>query len=177
MTQKGDFVKTNIFARCALAAFAVGIGGCATIVAKSSQTITVTSVPPAAVVTIANAGGIAVHSGTTPVTVTLKKGRGYFKPEHYTVRISKEGFLPQELHIDGAVNGWYFGNILFGGIIGMLAVDPNTGAMFTLQPKAVDATLATLKVSRDTDSRTLTVMLLKDVRPKVMDQLIPLSLD
>ena len=31
--------------------------------------------------------GTPVHSGTTPITVTLKKGRGYFKPEIYTVAL------------------------------------------------------------------------------------------
>ena len=117
------------------------LGGCATIVARSSQTIIVGSVPEGAAVSITNAAGVAVHSGNTPMSVTLKKGRGYFKPEHYVVRISKEGFQQQELKIDGAINGWYFGNIIFGGLIGMLAVDPSTGAMYTLQPKDVLATL------------------------------------
>ena len=46
-----------------------------------------------------------------------------------------------QLKIDGAINGWYFGNIIFGGLIGMLAVDPATGAMYTLSPKEVLATL------------------------------------
>jgi hypothetical protein len=167
-------MKIVIIKRCALAALAVALGGCATIVSKSSQTITITSVPPAAALTVVNGSGTAVHSGATPATVTLKKGRGYFKPEHYTVRVTKEGFQPQELHIDGAVNGWYYGNIVFGGLIGMLAVDPNTGAMFTLKPKQVDATLSALKVSRDADARTLTVMLLENVPREFSDQLIPL---
>lgn len=41
------------------------------------------------------------------------------------------------------MDGWYWGNILFGGLIGMLAVDPATGAMYKL-PKATSAGL-TLK--------------------------------
>jgi hypothetical protein len=168
-------MRIVIIRRCVLAALAVVLGGCATIVSKSSQTITITSVPPAAALSVVNGGGTAVHSGTTPATITLKKGRGYFKPEHYTVRITKEGFQPQELHIDGAVNGWYYGNIVFGGLIGMLAVDPNTGAMFTLKPKQVDATLASLKVAHDGGARTLTVMLLADVPREFADQLIPIS--
>lgn len=108
-------MRSNILASLAVVALAVSAGGCATIVAKSSQTITVTSVPDGAAVSITNAAGVAVHSGNSPMTVTLKKGRGYFKPEHNTVRISKEGFEPHELTINGAVNGWYFGNIIFGG--------------------------------------------------------------
>lgn len=33
------------------------------------------------------------------------------------------------------MNGWYIGNLLFGGIIGLLIVDPATGAMWTLIPR------------------------------------------
>jgi hypothetical protein len=45
------------------------------------------------------------------------------------VRVSKEGFQSRERKVDGTVNGWYFGNVVFGGLIGMIAVDPATGAM------------------------------------------------
>jgi hypothetical protein len=79
------------------------------------------------------------------------------------------------LQIDGAVNDWYSGNIVFAGLIGMLAVDSNTGAMFTLKPKQVDATLSSLKVPRNADAHTLTVMLLANVPRKVSDQLVPAS--
>jgi hypothetical protein len=168
-------MQSRLLVSLALVALAVASGGCATIVAKSSQTITISSVPEGAAVTIANASGVGVHSGNTPMTVTLKKGRGYFKPEHYTVRIDKQGFQPHQMTIDGAVNGWYFGNIVFGGLIGMLAVDPSTGAMYTLKPDTVKAALASLKVSQVNGERTLTVMLIEDVPGKYRDQLIPLA--
>ena len=35
------------------------------------------------------------------------------------------------------MNGCYFGNVLFGGRIGLLAVHPATGAMYTLEPKGI----------------------------------------
>jgi hypothetical protein len=168
-------MRSNILASLAVVGFAAGSGGCATIVAKSSQTITVSSVPEDAAVRISNSAGAAVHSGNTPMTVTLKKGRGYFKPEHYTVRISKDGFQPHEISIDGAINGWYFGNILFGGLIGMLAVDPSTGAMYTLKPDAVQAALTSLKVSRVHGEQSLTVVLVADLSKDVRDQLVPLA--
>jgi hypothetical protein len=163
-------------ARCgAIAALAASAAGCATIVAKSSQTITVTSVPEAASVSISNAAGVPVHSGATPMTVTLKKGRGYFKPESYIVRIVKDGFQPREITVRGAINGWYFGNIIFGGLIGMLAVDPSTGAMYTLHPEEVGATLDALKVTRNGDERTLTVVLIQDLPAEVVNQLQPIG--
>ena len=168
-------MRSNILASLAILALAGASGGCATIVARSSQTIIVGSVPEGAAVSITNASGVAVHSGNTPMSVTLKKGRGYFKPEHYTVRINKEGFQPHELKIDGAINGWYFGNIIFGGLIGMLAVDPSTGAMYTLSPKEVLATLTTLKVAHNGGEQSLTVVLVEDLPKDVRDQLIPLA--
>ena len=166
-------MKVRFILACAVAALATS--GCATIVAKSSQTITVTSVPDAANVSIVNKSGTPVHSGTTPITVTLKKGRGYFKPEAYTVRFAKEGYQAREVTVRGEVNGWYFGNIVFGGLIGLLAVDPATGAMYTLKPDAVGATLDSLKVSRTDDIQSLTVILLASVPPMQRDQLVPIS--
>ena len=116
-----------------------------------------------------------MHSGTTPLTVTLKKGRGYFKPESYVVRFAKEGFQTREITVQGAINGWYFGNILFGGLIGMLAVDPSTGAMYTLQPKAVTATLEAIQVSRENGEHALHVVLVSNIPAEYQDQLIPVT--
>lgn len=39
------------------------------------------------------------------------------------------------------MDGWYFGNILFGGLIGFLIVDPATGAMYTLKPDTLNVHL------------------------------------
>ncbi|HET9864683.1 MAG TPA: hypothetical protein VFP37_14650 [Steroidobacteraceae bacterium] len=166
-------MKVGSILACIVAGLASS--GCATIVAKSSQTITVTSVPEAASVSIVNKSGRAVHSGATPLTVTLKKGRGYFKPETYTVRFAKEGYQPREIVVRGEVNGWYFGNVIFGGLIGLLAVDPATGAMYTLKPKEVGATLDTLKVSKEETGQSLTVVLLAQVPAHQRDQLIPVE--
>ena len=108
---------------------------------------------------------------------TLKKGRGYFKPETYTLSFSKEGYKPVDITVRGSVNGWYFGNVIFGGLIGLLAVDPATGAMYTLQPKEVAATLDALKVARDGREQTLTVLLVKEVPKEYVGQLVPIAAD
>jgi hypothetical protein len=46
----------------------------------------------AANVSIIDNSGTPVHSGTTPIALTLKKGQGYFKPETYTVRFAQDGY-------------------------------------------------------------------------------------
>lgn len=43
---------------------------------------------------------------------------------------SKEGYNTAALPLRTSVDGWYWGNFLFGGLIGFLIVDPVTGAMF-----------------------------------------------
>ena len=166
-------MKAGIILACAVAALATS--GCATIVARSSQEITITSVPEGAAVKINNKGGAAVHSGSTPMTVTLKKGRGYFKAERYTIHLAKDGYQVRDIVVQGEVNGWYFGNVLFGGLIGLLAVDPATGAMYTLKPKEVTTTLDALKVTRSGNAQTLTVILVEDVPKELVGQLIAID--
>ena len=168
-------MNSTYAARVAALALCAFFAGCATIIARSNQTITVTSAPEGAAVSVTNAAGSPVHSGNTPMTVTLKKGRGYFKAESYTFHISKEGYRPRDINIRGEVNGWYFGNIIFGGLIGLLAVDPATGAMYTLKPKEVGATLDELKVARNGREQTITVLLVEDVPREFVGQLIPVA--
>lgn len=108
------------------------LSGCASIVSKSSYPVVVDSNPEGATVSIRNAAGHTVHSGTTPMTVSLGAGAGYFRGSNYTVHFQKDGFSPATSQIQRNVDGWYFGNFIFGGLIGMIVVDPITGAMWRL---------------------------------------------
>ena len=99
--------------------------GCATIMHGSEQEIAVSSQPSAATVTIDNVG-----MGNTPVTVRLAR-----KHPH-TVRITLAGFQPFELNVTRHVSGWVWGNIIFGGLIG-LAVDAGTGGLYELSPEQI----------------------------------------
>ncbi len=140
---------------------ACALSGCATIFNGETQAVTIKSDPDAAALTITNRAGEKIHAGTTPVTLTLKRGAGYFKSEEYKVRVSKDGFTPVEVTVTGSVGGWYIGNLLFGGLIGMLIVDPITGAMYNLEPSTVDAKLGPVKSSKADGS--LTIVLAQDV--------------
>ena len=99
---------------------------------------------------------LPIYTGTAPVTLTLKRGYGYFKSETYTVTLTKDGFATKELTITASLSGWYIGNVLIGGLIGMLAVDPLTGGMYTF-PDSVTGTLdaAPEKTSRISDTLTI----------------------
>lgn len=119
------------------------LSGCATIVGDDTQLVQVSSEPTGATFEIKDEAGRSVARGTTPQSVTLAKSDGsYFGSKSYNVTFSKDGYLPVTQPIKASANGWYIGgNLLFGGIIGYLLVDPFNGGMYTLHPKEMNATL------------------------------------
>lgn len=109
----------------------------------NTQLIQVNSQPPGAKFSIKDDTGGVIAQGTTPQSVTLSKSDGsYFGKKSYQITMTKEGYSPVTLPIKASANGWYIGgNIIFGGLIGWLAVDPFNGGMYTLKPKEAKATL------------------------------------
>ncbi|MDY6990526.1 MAG: SH3 domain-containing protein [Thermodesulfobacteriota bacterium] len=107
-------------------------GGCASIVSKSEYPVTIKSNPSGATVRVKNKRGIEVHECTTPSTTLLSAKSGYFSSASYSFQFEKEGYYPASFSLSGEMDGWYIGNILFGGLIGILIVDPLTGAMWRL---------------------------------------------
>ncbi len=133
------------------------LAGCASIVSKSEYPVSISSEPQGAGVTVANRAGQTVHTGETPTTVTLDAHAGFFKGEDYTVTFRKEGYASHTAQIARGADGWYiFGNLVFGGLIGWLIVDPATGAMWTL--KDVHADLESITADRgETGVRIVTL--------------------
>lgn len=120
-------------AMAVLVSSVVGLSGCATIVGSSDQPFQVTSQPEGADFKIKDENGKVVSTGKTPQTVTLPKSDGtYFGGKDYTVTFSKDGMTSESTTSKSHANGWYIaGNILFGGLIGWLAVDPFNGGMWS----------------------------------------------
>ena len=159
----------KLFLTTACLAAALTMTGCASIFSGSTQTLTFKSVPDTANITITNKLGEKIHTGSTPATVTLKRGNGYFKPAGYQVTFSKEGFQTKTVQVKATVNGWYIANIIFGGLIGFLIVDPVTGAMYTLSPSDINTLLdATQLVTTKKEQQSLTVMLVQDIPVDMM---------
>ncbi|HEV2110170.1 MAG TPA: hypothetical protein VGT99_02360 [Gammaproteobacteria bacterium] len=117
---------------------------CATIVGSEQQHMLIASTPDKASIKIIDEKSAIVFEGTTPTTVSLAKSDGsYFGGKTYTVTVSKDGFASQVIIINHHANGWYlFGNIMLGGVIGYVAVDPFHGGMYTLTPDSVNAMLS-----------------------------------
>jgi hypothetical protein len=118
-----------------------GLAGCASIVSGGPKNVSINTTPAGAKVTIYDKAGTTVSVNQTPAMVSLSRSHGPYQGESYRIAIEKPGYRRVELHINSTVNGWYFGNILLGGFIGMVIVDPITGAMFTLSPDHIEQTL------------------------------------
>ena len=131
-----NFMRGSI-ARCMIGGTCLWMTACASIVSKSSYPVTITSNPPGATFVLKKANGLAMSTGTTPATIVLNSSEGYFQPAKYVVEFNRKG-ATQTVPLNASINGWYFGNLLFGGIIiGMLIVDPATGAMWRLDDNVI----------------------------------------
>jgi len=116
------------------------LSGCSSIVSKSDYAVAISSSPESANFFVTDKYGQEIHSGLTPETITLSSSSGYFSGASYTIKFTKEGYPDKVFTLRSDIDGWYFGNILFGGLIGMLVVDPATGAMYNL-PERVNVSL------------------------------------
>ena len=150
---------------------AVVLAGCASIVSKSEYPVAITSNPTGADFVVKRANGLPIASGVTPATITLGASDGYFKPAKYTVEFRRKG-VAQSVPLTAKIDGWYFGNILLGGIIGLLIVDPATGAMWTLNDTAIATFQQTASAS--TGDRGLKVVSIDSLPMKYQGQLVAL---
>lgn len=114
-------MKNRVIASLALAA---ALTGCASIVAGTSQVVSVNSNVSGANVAI-NGGTI----GVTPFTGSIPRGKDT------TVTVSKPGYQPQTITLSTKIEPIFFGNIIFGGVIGS-TTDLATGALFEYAPSS-----------------------------------------
>jgi len=143
---------------------------CATIFGKTSYPVSINTDPTGAMVSITDKKNKEVYKGQTPATVTLKSGAGYFSKAEYQVKLTSPGYAEQTVPINFKINGWYFGNILLGGVIGMLIVDPATGAMWKLDTPPINVTLS--KSTASTATPTLKIMDIANVSQELKEHLV-----
>ncbi len=115
--------------------------GCASLVSKSKWPFSIDAEPRGTIVSITNKKGREVFRGKTPAALRLKSGAGFFAKESYTVTLSMKGYETKKINVECKLNGWYFGNILIGGLLGFLIVDPATGAMYKLDNDGITTML------------------------------------
>ena len=107
--------------------------GCATIFSGSTDEIFFTSEPSGAKVSVNGK-----ESGKTPVTVTLKKSRGY------SFTFTKDGYLPKTLDVSYHFTfGWLILDIITG--VFPIIVDAITGDWHSLDESSYKAVLEPVK--------------------------------
>ena len=121
--------------------------GCASIISGYYQEITINSNPCGALITVlSEKGDVKLENETTPIILELPRGNKYF-----TLKIIKEGYKPNEIILVRTINGWVFGNVIFGGIIG-IAIDFYTGAAYSFLPDNIFVNLEKdMSTSKDAD--------------------------
>ncbi|HYF35220.1 MAG TPA: hypothetical protein VD994_08040, partial [Prosthecobacter sp.] len=72
---------------------------------------------------------------------------GYFRAGRYVATFEKPGYESEKVHIvnNNVGNWWTMGNLLIGGLIGILIVDPASGAMYVLEPDEINQVLTPVK--------------------------------
>ena len=103
--------------------------GCASIVDGRTQDVMIRSEPPQAAVIVDGA-----KIGRTPMIASLRR------KQRHTIEIRKEDYESQTRATTKGFNWWYVGNLIFGGVIGLI-VDPITGAMFEVNPDHISVEL------------------------------------
>jgi hypothetical protein len=121
----------NIRSAGLLICLIIGIfaSGCATIVSGTSQDVSFQSQPDGATVTLDDRA-----LGKTPVTVTIKRESGQ------RIKFDKPGFKQKDMQLETDLNPWFFGNVIFGGLVGS-STDGLSGAIREYKPNHYFVTL------------------------------------
>ena len=127
--------RAFLFLFCSFLLF--GVMSCASIINGKSQDIFISSQPKGAKILVDDK-----DYGVTPKTLGLPRmGRMEGEPsskKEYKITLTLEGYMPYETILQRKVDGWFFGNLLIGGIIGIV-VDAVTGSMYKLTPNQISA--------------------------------------
>ena len=121
--------------------FAYLLIGCATICNRhTNATFSLNSSIPQTQVAIWKDAKL-IKSVQTPASVVLDSSDGFFCRARYRFEFSKDGYLTTTESRSASFSAWYLGNIIFGGLIGILIVDPLSGAMYSIDDETIDVNL------------------------------------
>ena len=154
-------------------AIALLMSNCASIVSKSSYPMRIDTNPADAKVTITNRHSLIIFEGKAPASLMLNASAGFFQPEIYSVKIERDGYVPRTVSITADMDGWFCGNILVGGPLGMI-IDAATGAMYKIEPGIYNITLQKETVGLE-NLRGIQIMDINDVPEEWKDHLIKIE--
>jgi hypothetical protein len=150
------------------------LSGCASIVHSGPRSIPVSSQPPGAKVSIYDRDGTLVMMNTTPFVAKLTPKYAYFKGQSYRLVFEMPGQATSEIRLAPRLSGWYFGNIVFGGLLGMVVIDPLTGAMYNLSPQKIQQSLTPTQTQVLHDGKGFLVVLMSQTTEAERAAMVPL---
>lgn len=133
---------------------------CGSIVNGSCQTVGINSCPEKASVYIDQQ-----YAGRTPMKANLSRRSSHI------VRVELEGYESYEMYYDQRMSKWVFGNIAFGGFVG-LAIDAISGGMYKLTPRQTQAVMQEEHLAQlQDDDKFVTIVLHADPEWEKVGQL------
>lgn len=141
------------------------VAACATIMHGSSQQVGINSQPTGATVVVDSQ-----TLGTTPVAAKLARKRAH------RITVTLAGYQPFGIVTTRKTSGWVWGNIVFGGLIGLI-VDASTGGLYDVRPEQINAQLASGGASGAMHDGMIYVFLVREVDPSwvKIGQLTPIE--
>lgn len=110
--------------------------GCGSIINGSTQNMTVSATPSTADIKLLSSNGAIITQSKGSLYYNLKRSDGFFSGANYNLVVSSTGYKKQIIPLTSSASGWYLaGNIVLGGFIGWLIVDPATGGMWSIEAK------------------------------------------
>lgn len=130
--------------------------GCASIMHGTRQSVGIASNPSNASVWVDKN-----YAGNTPMVVEMSR------KDNHIVRIELDGYQPYEATFSRQLSGWVFGNIVFGGIIG-LAVDAISGGLYMLTPDQIQAEMRSNRMAYSKKSNDSCIVVVLEPDPSWM---------
>jgi len=166
----------KLYTALALSAVSVLLlASCASIIKGTKHSLAIGSSPSEARVLVHRATeagkGLQIAEAVTPATLELSR------KHEYLVTISQPGYTSVEVPVlhDG-VEGWYYGNILCGGPIG-LVVDYVDGAIYKMQPATINVTLEMASLTDRPANELYAVLRVCDEDGQVRSVAVPMIRD
>ena len=132
---------------------AASLAACGTIMHGTSQDIGISSSPTNAQVTVDSQ-----PAGQTPYVAKLSRKKNHI------ISLNVPGYERADLTVTRGTSGWVWGNLVFGGLIG-LGVDAVSGGLYKLTPDQLTGTLAKQGASVAPTKDGIYVVMVKAVDP------------
>jgi len=141
------------------------VAACATIMHGTSQQVGINSQPTGAMVAVDS-----LPAGSTPVAAKLARKRSH------RISLTMPGYQTFEIATTRKTSGWVWGNIVFGGLIGLI-VDASTGGLYDVRPEQVNAQLARAGASGVMRDGNIYVFMVREADPSwtKIGQLTPIE--